>query len=74
MRHAILKIDYPGDTQVRVHSGRSVEPFFIISGADIDDLDKEKVSEYLSGCDWCDRMSPAYVIPTLRPDEFMKEK
>jgi len=72
MKNAVLRIDYPGDSQVRVHSGNAKEPHFIISGADIEDLDTVKISEYLNECDWCDRGSKGWITPVLRCDDFLK--
>lgn len=59
---------YPGDTK-----GKNKEPHFIITGAEIGDLDTKKVTEYLYGCDWTDRGAKGYITPTLRCDEFMKD-
>ena len=69
---ARLSIDYPGDTQVQVFKGRNKNPHFIIVGADIEDLDIDKISEYLNECDWIDKDSKGWITPELRCDDFLR--
>lgn len=73
MKRARLEIAYPGDTQVEVFAGKNKTPHFIISGAEKDDLDIAKINAYLNECDWTDRGTKAYIIPSLLCDNFLKD-
>jgi hypothetical protein len=70
---ARLYSDYSGSSQVSVFLGRSKEPHFVIEGADIEDLDNDKVSAYLNGCDWTDKDAKGWITPHLRCDDFLKD-
>jgi hypothetical protein len=63
-----------GFEQVEVFKGKNKRPHFSIVGASMDQLDKNKIREYLDGCDWTDQKSPAYCPPYLRCDDFLKDK
>lgn len=65
---------FPGSTQIAVYRPKDTEPHFIISGADISDIDVDAVSEYMYECDWTDRGAKGYVVPCLRCDEFMLKR
>ena len=70
-----LETSYRGDTDVSVYkSPRHKTPHFIISGADIDRLDKRKIREYLEGCDWSDYRAPGWYPARIRCDDFLKTK
>lgn len=69
---ARLVAGYRGDTHIQVFNGKNKEPHFIISGADIDDLDRRKVNEYLNECDWTDKGAKGWITPVLRCDDFLK--
>jgi len=62
---------FPGSTQVEVYRGKNKEPHFIIDGAQVEDLDRAKVAEYLRECDWTDRGARGWITPRLRCDEFL---
>jgi hypothetical protein len=68
-----LVAGYRGSSDIGVFNGSNKTPHLIISGAQIEDLDKRKIAEYLHGADWTDRTAKGYVIPHLKPDEFMKD-
>ena len=63
---------FSGSTQVLVFKGSNKHPHFTILGACINDLDKQKVAEYLYECDWTDKDSKGWITPEVRCDDFMK--
>lgn len=64
---------YIGSQQLFVYkSKRSKEPHFAINGACIEDIDEQKVKEYLNEVDWTDRGSRVYIMPYLRCDGFLR--
>lgn len=70
----ILRSQYRGDTLVAVYRPKAKHPHFYISGVCVEDLDFDKVAEYMYGCDWTDRGAKGYVTPELKCDDFLKEK
>jgi hypothetical protein len=68
-----LVADYTGAEEVMVFKGNNKEPHFVIRGSDINDLDINKVAEYLHGVDWVDRGSKGWVTPSVYSDEFLLE-
>lgn len=69
---ARLKVAYRGDTQVQVFKGKNKNPHFVISGAEIEDLDIDKVTAYLDECDWTDKGAKGWITPELQCDDFLK--
>lgn len=65
---------HQGSTQIQVFRPGNKNPHFLINGADISDLDREKVADYVYGCDWTDKGAEGYITPQLRCDEFLKAK
>lgn len=63
-----------GSTQVEVFRDKNKKPHFVINGAEVEDLDVDKIRFYLQFCCWIDRGSSGYVIPQLVCDDFLKRK
>ena len=64
---------YKGAQHIFIYkSNRSKEPHFTISGAHIEDLDRDKIKGYLLSVDWTDRSSKGWITPCLRCDDFLK--
>ena len=68
----ILEETFPGSSEVMVFKRKSKEPYFVIRGASIEDLDKNKIREYLYQVDWTDKGAKGYITPDLKCDDFMK--
>ena len=69
-----LDYDSSGETVSVFSVKKSKEPHFIINGVyDPNALDKGKIRDYLNNADWTDKGSPAYITPTLRSSDFIKE-
>ena len=64
---------FPGDTSVAVYRPRNKEPHFIIIGTSAENLNKDKIADYMYGCDWADKDSKGWITPHLRCDEFMNK-
>ena len=58
------------DSVAVYHRGK--EPYFIIDGCSKDDLDIQKVKDYLMNVDWTDRGARGWITPRLKCDDFLK--
>jgi hypothetical protein len=56
---------------VGVYVGASKEPYFVIDGCEISELDALKVKEYANEVDWVDRGSKGWITPRLKCDDFL---
>jgi hypothetical protein len=71
---ARLVQEYPGDQTVSVYSGKNKEPHFVIDGvSDVNELDLNKINEYLNGVIWTDKGAKGYITPRLRVGDFLKD-
>lgn len=71
-RAVIMAPMHPGSTQVEVYRPGNRSPHFVVTGADMSDLDIKRVTEYMYGCDWTDRGSRGWITPQLKCDDFLK--